>query len=53
MGASRKSEGDFVRIDEVLVEIETDKSAMGIPALASGTLGKILAPPLEFSLGKR
>lgn len=45
MGASRKSEGDFVRIDEVLVEIETDKAAMGIPAPASGTLGKILAPP--------
>ncbi len=44
IGAWRKSEGDFVRIDEVLVEIETDKAAMELPAPTSGTLGKILAP---------
>ena len=44
IGAWRKAEGDVVRIDEVVVEIETDKAAMELPAPASGTLGKILAP---------
>lgn len=44
VGAWRKSEGDVVRIDEVVVEIETDKAAMELPAPASGILGRILAP---------
>ncbi len=42
VGAWRKAEGDFVALDEVVVEIETDKAAMELPAPASGTLGKIL-----------
>jgi 2-oxoglutarate dehydrogenase E2 component (dihydrolipoamide succinyltransferase) len=42
IGAWRKSEGDFVAVDEVVVEIETDKAAMELPSPARGTLGKIL-----------
>ena len=42
IGPWRRAEGDFVEIDEVVVEIETDKAAMELPAPASGTLGKIL-----------
>ena len=38
----RKAEGDFVRVDEVVVEIETDKAAMELPAPTSGTLVKIV-----------
>lgn len=44
IGAWRKAEGDYVRMDEVVVELETDKAAMELPAPASGTLGRILAP---------
>ena len=44
IGAWRKSEGDSVRVDEVVVELETDKAAMELPSPAAGTLGKILAP---------
>jgi 2-oxoglutarate dehydrogenase E2 component (dihydrolipoamide succinyltransferase) len=42
IGQWRKSEGDRVTEDEVLVEIETDKAAMDLPAPVSGTLIKIL-----------
>ena len=42
IGQWRKSEGDHVTEDEVLVEIETDKAAMDLPAPISGTLIKIL-----------
>src|SRR5512137_2694243 len=34
----RRSDGDYVRRDEVLVEIETEKAAMELPAPASGQL---------------
>ena len=37
-----KQEGDKVAIDEVLVEIETDKVATEVPSLVAGTLAKIL-----------
>jgi 2-oxoglutarate dehydrogenase E2 component (dihydrolipoamide succinyltransferase) len=37
-----KKEGDRVAIDELLVEIETDKVATEVPSLAAGTLSKIL-----------
>jgi pyruvate dehydrogenase E2 component (dihydrolipoamide acetyltransferase) len=37
-----KKEGDKVAIDEVLVEIETDKVATEVPSLVAGTLSKIL-----------
>ncbi len=42
IGEWRKSEGDFVEVDEVLVEIETDKAAIELPAPSSGILKKIL-----------
>ena len=42
VGAWHKAEGDFVALDEVVVEIETDKAAMELPAPESGTLIKIL-----------
>jgi 2-oxoglutarate dehydrogenase E2 component (dihydrolipoamide succinyltransferase) len=41
IGQWRKAEGDHVTEDEVLVEIETDKAAMDLPAPISGTLIKI------------
>lgn len=42
VGKWRKAKGDFVRVDEVVVEIETDKAAMELPAPTSGTLVKII-----------
>ena len=42
IGQWRKSEGDFVKADEVLVEIETDKAAIELPAPVSGRISKIL-----------
>jgi 2-oxoglutarate dehydrogenase E2 component (dihydrolipoamide succinyltransferase) len=42
IGEWRKSVGDYVEVDEVLVEIETDKASMELPAPVSGTLTKIL-----------
>lgn len=37
-----KKEGDPVRRDEVLVDIETDKVVMEVPAAEDGVLGKII-----------
>jgi pyruvate dehydrogenase E2 component (dihydrolipoamide acetyltransferase) len=37
-----KKEGDRVAIDELLVEIETDKVATEVPSLVAGTLTRIL-----------
>jgi len=37
-----KQEGDTVNVDEILVDIETDKVSMEIPAPKAGTLAKIL-----------
>jgi 2-oxoglutarate dehydrogenase E2 component (dihydrolipoamide succinyltransferase) len=37
-----KKEGDRVAIDELLLEIETDKVATEVPSLVAGTLAKIL-----------
>ena len=38
-----KQPGDHVERDEVLVELETDKVAVEVPAPAAGTLSEILA----------
>lgn len=38
----RKAEGDAVKRDEVLVEIETDKVVLEVPAEKDGVLGKIV-----------
>jgi pyruvate dehydrogenase E2 component (dihydrolipoamide acetyltransferase) len=42
VSAWHKKEGDQVAIDEVLVDIETDKVATEVPSLVAGTLVKIL-----------
>jgi 2-oxoglutarate dehydrogenase E2 component (dihydrolipoamide succinyltransferase) len=39
-----KQPGDPVAIDEPLVELETDKVTLEVPAPVAGTLGEILAP---------
>jgi len=39
-----KAEGDAVVRDEVLVEIETDKVVLEVPAAEDGVLGKIIEP---------
>jgi 2-oxoglutarate dehydrogenase E2 component (dihydrolipoamide succinyltransferase) len=40
-----KNEGDAVKADEPLVELETDKVAVEVPAPVSGKLEKIIAGP--------
>lgn len=42
VAAWHKKEGDKIAIDELLVEIETDKVATEVPSLVAGTLLKIL-----------
>jgi pyruvate dehydrogenase E2 component (dihydrolipoamide acetyltransferase) len=42
VAAWHKKEGDTVAIDELLVEIETDKVATEVPSLVAGTVRKIL-----------
>jgi pyruvate dehydrogenase E2 component (dihydrolipoamide acetyltransferase) len=42
VAAWHKKEGDKVAIDELLVEIETDKVATEVPSLVAGTVRKIL-----------
>ncbi len=48
IGQWLKDEGDYVEQDEFLVEIETDKASMELPAPAAGVLGKILKPAGEI-----
>jgi 2-oxoglutarate dehydrogenase E2 component (dihydrolipoamide succinyltransferase) len=38
----KKKAGDFVAIDEILIEIETDKVVLEVPAPAAGVLAEIL-----------
>src|SRR6187551_550111 len=42
IGRWLKREGDIVALDENLVELETDKASMELPAPAAGVLGQIL-----------
>lgn len=42
IGTWLKNEGDSVEKDEPLVEVETDKATLEVPASVSGTLSKIL-----------
>ena len=42
VGSWRKSVGDTVSLDEVVVEIETDKASMELPSPVSGSVSKIL-----------
>ncbi|HUF72060.1 MAG TPA: dihydrolipoamide acetyltransferase family protein [Gammaproteobacteria bacterium] len=42
-----KQEGDKVEVDEILLDVETDKVSMEIPVPKAGTLSKILVPAGE------
>ena len=42
-----KAPGDAVQADEPLVELETDKVTIEVPAPSAGTMGEILAPEGE------
>ena len=42
IGRWLKREGDTVALDENVVELETDKASMELPAPAAGVLGQIL-----------
>jgi len=45
IAAWRKAEGDAVTQDEPLVEVESDKATVEIPAPVSGVLRRIIAKP--------
>jgi 2-oxoglutarate dehydrogenase E2 component (dihydrolipoamide succinyltransferase) len=52
VGEWRKSVGDRVEVDEVIVEIETDKAAMELPAPVAGRLIEIrLATGADAAIG--
>ncbi len=42
IGAWKKQEGDVVAVDESIVEIESDKATVELPAPASGTIIRVL-----------
>jgi 2-oxoglutarate dehydrogenase E2 component (dihydrolipoamide succinyltransferase) len=42
IGAWKKGEGDGVAIDDAIVEIESDKATVELPAPAAGTITKVL-----------
>ncbi|MGA0039017.1 MAG: biotin/lipoyl-containing protein, partial [Pirellulales bacterium] len=42
IGPWKKKEGDTVKLDETVVEIESDKATVELPAPASGTIVRIL-----------
>lgn len=44
IGQWLKKEGQWVERDEVVVELETDKASLGLPAPAAGVLTRILKP---------
>lgn len=44
IGQWLKKEGQWVERDEVVVELETDKASLDLPAPAAGVLSKILKP---------
>src|SRR5512139_1093054 len=44
IGAWLKQEGDLVRADEPVVEVESEKATVALPAPAAGVLRKILKP---------
>lgn len=44
VGAWLKQEGDFVQIDEPLVEVESEKATVAVPAPSTGILKRILKP---------
>ncbi|WP_343128010.1 dihydrolipoyllysine-residue succinyltransferase [Buchnera aphidicola (Takecallis taiwana)] len=51
--AWHKNIGDCVKQDEVLVEIETEKVILEVPAHTNGVLKKILHPPGDIVINKQ
>lgn len=47
VAAWHKQEGDEVNVDDILLDVETDKVSMEVPAQKAGTLKKILVPAGE------
>src|SRR3569832_347434 len=52
VGLWKKAEGDYVSVDEPLVEIESEKATLEVPAPAAGVLKKILRKPGAAKGGK-
>ena len=50
IGAWKKQEGDVVAIDESIVEIESDKATVELPAPTAGTITKVLKGSGEKAL---
>ncbi|PMD96720.1 dihydrolipoyllysine-residue succinyltransferase [Siphonobacter sp. BAB-5405] len=46
-----KKEGDFVKMDEILCELESDKATFELPAEAAGTLHIIAEPGSTLEIG--
>src|SRR5271169_5604385 len=40
----KKNPGDRVELDEILIEVETDKVVLEVPAPSAGTLAQIVKP---------
>ena len=40
----KKKAGDYVEVDEILIEIETDKVVLEVPAPSAGVLSEIVQP---------
>ena len=40
----KKKPGEAIKIDEILVEVETDKVVLGVPAPAAGVLAELVQP---------
>ena len=47
----KKKPGDAVAIDETLIEIETDKVVLEVPAPAGGVMAEIVKPDGSTVLG--
>ena len=52
IGAWQKSSGDYVRKDEILLLLETDKASMEVPGEASGQLEILKKKVKRFKLAK-
>ena len=46
-----KSEGEFVKVDEILCEIETDKATLPMPAEVAGTVQILLQEGSDAKVG--
>ncbi len=46
-----KTDGEFVQVDEILCEIETDKATLPMPAEVAGTVQIVLQEGLDAKVG--